>query len=108
MLTRKNLRNLSWPILIEVAILLTIGVAFIHSGSGILTGPEGEAFLSLMRGARDGFRKPLAQVTLRPPVDAQLAKAYGEVGVGLFPTAERAVQAYAGVSAYEAFRAQIS
>ncbi len=43
MLTRKNLRNLSWPILIEVAILLTIGVAFIHSGSGILTGPEGEA-----------------------------------------------------------------
>ncbi|HJN93364.1 MAG TPA: CoA-binding protein, partial [Dehalococcoidia bacterium] len=75
---------------------------------GSSTGPEGEAFLSLMRGARDGFRKPLAQVTLRPPVDAQLAKAYGEVGVGLFPTAERAVQAYAGVSAYEAFRAQIS
>lgn len=43
MLTRKNLRNLSWPILIEVAILLTIGVVFIHSGSGILTGPKGEA-----------------------------------------------------------------
>ena len=60
------------------------------------------------RPPRDGFAKPLAQVTLGPPVAAELAKAYGEAGIGLFPTAERAVQAYAGASGYQQFREEIS
>jgi rod shape determining protein RodA len=42
-MTRENLRKVNWPILLYVSLLLTIGVAFIYSGSRILTGPEGDA-----------------------------------------------------------------
>jgi len=42
-MTRENLRRLNWPILLYVAILLTVGIAFIYSGSRVLLGPEGHA-----------------------------------------------------------------
>ena len=42
-MTRENLKRLNWPILLYVAILLTVGIAFIYSGSRVLLGPEGHA-----------------------------------------------------------------
>ncbi len=71
---------------------------------GASDGERAREFAELMIDAHDGGGKPLALI--QSVADEELRRRYVDAGVGLFPTAERAVRAFAAAARHAEFRSQ--
>ena len=71
------------------------------------SGEGAQQFAQLMCDAQQSIAKPVAMIVSEHGPDAELLRRYSEAGIGLFPTAERAVHAFAGVARYAEFRRDI-
>ncbi len=80
------------------------GVVVIGGGRG---GEAGRRFAAAIVDAQRETRTPFAIASLQPASEPELLHTYVEAGIGLFPTADRAVRAFAGVARYAAFRREI-
>jgi len=81
------------------------GVVIIGGGGG---GEGARRFAEAMVGAHRDARVPFAIATaMSGPAEASLQRRYVDAGIGVFPTADRAVSAFAGAAAYARFRGEI-
>ena len=74
---------------------------------GAPRGGDTEAFLEQLVAARNASVKAVAQVGMAAEPNPDLARAYSEAGIGLYPTAERAVEAYSHAAGYAAFLREV-
>ena len=68
------------------------------------SGEGAQQFAQLMCDAQQSIARPVAMIASEQGADVGLLRRYSEAGIGLFPTAERAVHAFAGVARYAQFR----
>jgi acetate---CoA ligase (ADP-forming) subunit alpha len=81
------------------------GVVIIGGGGG---GDGGRRFAESMVAAQREAGTPFAIASsMGPGVDPEVLRMYSEAGIGVFPTADRAVGAFAGVVGYAQFRREI-
>jgi len=77
------------------------GVVIIGGGGGT----DGQQFAEAMIDAQREAGTPFAVASAQP--ELELLRTYADAGIGVFPTADRAVTAIAGVVGYAAFRRDI-
>jgi acyl-CoA synthetase (NDP forming) len=77
------------------------GVVIIGGGGG----EDGQQFAEAMIDAQREAGTPFAVASAQP--EPELLCTYADAGIGVFPTADRAVTAIAGVVGYAAFRRDI-
>ena len=80
-------------------------MVIIGGGGG---GDGGRRFAEAMVAAQQEAGTPFAIASsMGPATEPELVRMYADAGIGVFPTADRAVGAFAGVVGYAKFRREI-
>ena len=102
--------NLYGPMEVYPRVTKIVGTEAAIDGIVVIGGsPQGEhanEFADMMIDAHSSGGKPLAMI--QSVADEELRRRYVDAGIGLFPTAERAVHAFATVARYAEFSSESS